>query len=200
MASVGGGLQKGTSGEEPDAALVARAGAGDSAAIDRLITLVHPFALRYCRARLGHSLPGVTAEDLAQQVCLAVLRALPRYQDRGRPFLAFVHRVAVHEVSDAYRAAARGALLAELVPDRADPAAGPEERAVLGDGVARLRPLLDRLSPTAREVLLLRLAVGLSAEETAAVVGSTAGAVRAMQHRALAAVRRGLVAKSVPAG
>ncbi|GAA4553591.1 RNA polymerase sigma factor ShbA [Pseudonocardia xishanensis] len=200
MTSLGAGPEKGPSGEEPDAALVARAGAGEQWAVDRLLTLVHPFALRYCRARLGHALPGVTAEDLAQQVCLAVLRALPRFQDRGRPFLAFVHRIAVHEVSDAYRAAARGALLADLVPDRPDPAAGPEERAVLGDDVARLRPLLDRLSPTAREVLLLRLAVGLTAEETAEVVGSTPGAVRTMQHRALSTIREGLATPSLVRG
>lgn len=176
-------------GDEPDAELVARAGSGDRAAIDRVLTLVHPFALRYCRGRLGHALPGVTAEDLAQQVCLGVLHALPRYQDRGRPFLAFVHRIAVHEVSDAYRAAARDPILSELVPDRADPHAGPEERALLGDDVSRLRPLLDRLSPAAREVLLLRVVVGLSAEETAAVVGRSAGSIRTMQHRALTSLR-----------
>jgi RNA polymerase sigma-70 factor, ECF subfamily len=175
-----------------DEELVARAAAGERAAVDRLITLVHPFALRYCRGRLGHVLPGVTAEDLAQQVCIGVLRALPRYQDRGRPFLAFVHRIAVREVADAYRAAARDPVLSALVPDRVDPDVGPEERALLDDAVGRLRPLLARLSPAAREVLLLRVVVGLSAEETAELVGRSAGSVRTMQHRALAALRSGL--------
>jgi RNA polymerase sigma-70 factor (ECF subfamily) len=180
--------------------LVARASAGDRVAVDEVIRLVQPFALRYCRARLGHALPGVTAEDLAQQVCLAVLTALPRYEDRGRPFLALVHRIAVFEVGDAYRAAARGDRLTDLVPDGPDPDTGPEERAVVHDDLARLRPALDRLSRTAREVLLLRLAVGLSAEETAAVVGSTAGAVRVMQHRALASVRAHIAAADAVSG
>jgi RNA polymerase sigma-70 factor, ECF subfamily len=178
-------------GEGPGPELVARAGAGHRPSIDRVLTLVHPFALRYCRGRLGHALPGVTAEDLAQQVCVAVLRALPRYEDRGRPFLAFVHRIAVREVADAYRDAARDPLLAELVPDRPDPDAGPEERALTGDDLRRVRPLLDRLTPAAREVLLLRVVLGLSAEETAAVVGRSAGSVRTMQHRALTALRAG---------
>ncbi|MCF7549694.1 MULTISPECIES: RNA polymerase sigma factor ShbA [Pseudonocardia] len=181
-------------GEGPEPELVARAKAGDRTSIDRVLTAVHPFALRYCRARLGHALPGVTAEDLAQQVCLAVLRALPRYEDRGRPFLAFVHRIAVREVADAYRAAARDPLLAELVPDRPDPDVGPEERALTGDDMRRVRPLLNRLTPAAREVLLLRVALGMSAEETAAVVGRSPGSVRTMQHRALATLRSGAAA------
>ncbi|MFC5951410.1 sigma-70 family RNA polymerase sigma factor [Pseudonocardia lutea] len=169
---------------------MARASTGDAAAIEEVLRIVRPFALRYCRARTTTTLPGVTAEDLAQQVCIGVLGALPRYEDRGLPFLALVHRIAVHEVGDAYRAAARSPELADLVPDRPDHATGPEEHALVHDDLARLRPALDRLSPTAREVLVLRVALGLSADETAAVVGSTPGAVRAMQHRALVALRR----------
>ncbi|WP_433502168.1 RNA polymerase sigma factor ShbA [Pseudonocardia halophobica] len=169
---------------------MARASAGDPAAAAEVLRIVRPFALRYCRARMGTVLPGLTAEDLAQQVCIGVLGALPRYEDRGRPFLALVHRIAVHEVGDAYRAAARSPELADLVPDRPDRSAGPEERAMVHDDVARLRPVLDRLSAAAREVLVLRVVVGLSADETAAVVGSTPGAVRAMQHRALTTLRR----------
>jgi RNA polymerase sigma-70 factor (ECF subfamily) len=43
---------------------------------------------------------------------------------------------------------------------------------------------------------LLRVVVGLSAEETAEAVGSTPGAVRVAQHRALARLRRTLSAES----
>jgi RNA polymerase sigma-70 factor (ECF subfamily) len=142
-------------------------------------------------------LPGATAEDVAQQVCVVLLTALPRYRDVGRPFLAFVHRVAVNEVSDAYRAAARRpAEVTDLVPDRPEIAAGPEDRALVADELRRLGPAL---TPAAREVLVLRLAVGLSAEETARAVGSTPGAVRAMQHRALATLRSVIVARPIAA-
>ncbi|GAA1856870.1 ECF RNA polymerase sigma factor SigD [Pseudonocardia ailaonensis] len=174
----------------PDAETVARAAAGDRRAVEAVVGEAHPFALRYCRGRIGRGLPGVTAEDLAQQVCLALLGALPRWTDRGRPFLALVHRIALNEVSDAFRAAARRPETAGLVPDRPSSEPGPEEHASLRDEVARLRPAFDRLSPAAREVLMLRVAAGLTAEETAAVVGSSPGAVRTMQHRALAAVRQ----------
>jgi len=57
-------------------------------------------------------------------------------------------------------------------------------------GATRAHELLDRLPDAQREVLLLRVVAGLSAEQTAAAVGSTAGAVRLAQHRALARLRQ----------
>jgi RNA polymerase sigma-70 factor (ECF subfamily) len=53
--------------------------------------------------------------------------------------------------------------------------------------------LLGTLPAKHREILVLRLVVGLSAEETAAAVGSTAGAVRVAQHRALAKLKNEVV-------
>ena len=68
----------------------------------------------------------------------------------------------------------------------------PEEYALVSDGSNRVRLLLDSLSEKAREVIILRVFVGLSAEETAEIVGSTPGAVRVAQHRALASLRKNL--------
>jgi RNA polymerase sigma-70 factor (ECF subfamily) len=48
-----------------------------------------------------------------------------------------------------------------------------------------------------REIVVLRVVVGLSAEETADAVGSTPGAVRVAQHRALARLRKVLAAEEV---
>ena len=52
-----------------------------------------------------------------------------------------------------------------------------------------MRGLLDRLPATQRELLILRVAVGLSAEETGNALGMSSGAVRVAQHRALARLR-----------
>jgi RNA polymerase sigma-70 factor (ECF subfamily) len=49
---------------------------------------------------------------------------------------------------------------------------------------------LAHLTARQREVLVLRLAVGMSAEETAEAVGSTPGAVRVTQHRGLMRLRQ----------
>ena len=53
--------------------------------------------------------------------------------------------------------------------------------------------LLEILPDKQREILILRVVVGLSAEETAEAVGSTAGAVRVAQHRALARLKSAIV-------
>ena len=53
---------------------------------------------------------GLSADDVAQEVCLAAITALPRYKDQGRPFLAFVYGIAAHKVADAHRAAGRNQL------------------------------------------------------------------------------------------
>jgi RNA polymerase sigma-70 factor, ECF subfamily len=67
-----------------------------------------------------------------------------------------------------------------------------EERAMQGEPTRRMKQLLDVLPEKLREIVVLRVVVGLSAEETAEAVGSTPGAVRVAQHRALARLRRTL--------
>lgn len=172
-------------------AWVAAAVRGDRDALSHVLETIRPVLVRYCRARVG---PGdrasLSADDVAQEVCLAVITALPRYRDQGRPFMAFVYGIAAHKVADAHRSSAR--TRSEPVADVPDgPTAddGPEQRALDSDSGRRMAELLDLLPERQREILVLRLVVGLSAEETAAAVGGTAGSVRVAQHRALARLR-----------
>src|SRR5262245_51089877 len=115
-----------------EAELAARAAAGDAEATTALIALVRPGVVRYCRARLGRFDGGYgMADDVAQEVCLAVLKSLRRFRDQGRPFSAFVFAIAANKVADAQRAAVRGraVTLTDDLPDRADPSPGPEQQA-----------------------------------------------------------------------
>jgi RNA polymerase sigma-70 factor (ECF subfamily) len=172
--------------------LAARAAAGDDAAADELLSRMRPLVLRYCRARLGRGGGGSygTADDIAQEVCLAMLTALPRYRDVGRPFTAFVFGIAAHKVADAHRSVARDpSLLAQLLPDRPDQADGPQDAAIAISDARATRELLDTLPAQQREVLVMRVAVGFSAEETGFALGMSPGAVRVAQHRALAKLR-----------
>ncbi|HEX3780178.1 MAG TPA: sigma-70 family RNA polymerase sigma factor [Pseudonocardiaceae bacterium] len=176
------------------APIVAAAVTGDRRAIENLLTRVRPLVVRYCRARVGRQERSfASADDVAQEVCLAVLTALPSYRDQGRPFLAFVYGIAAHKVADAHRAAARNRSepVAE-VPDEPDEDAGPEQRAMRGELSDQMADLLQVLPAKQREIVVLRVVVGLSAEETAVAVGSTPGAVRVAQHRALARLRLNL--------
>lgn len=117
---------------------------------------------------------------------MAVMTALPRYSDQGRPFMAFVYGIAAHKVADAHRGAARiKSDPVEAIPETMDVDDGPEQLALNSDASRRMGELLGRLPEKQREILVLRLVVGMSAEETAEAVGSTPGAVRVAQHRAL---------------
>jgi RNA polymerase sigma-70 factor (ECF subfamily) len=174
--------------------LVAAAMAGDRQAVGRLLTIIRPLVVRYCRARLGApDRSSASADDVAQEVCLAVLTALPGYRVQGKPFLAFVYGIAAHKVIDAHRASARNRSepVAEI-PDATESTDGPEQRALRLELSGEMGRLLDQLPDKQREILVLRVVVGLSAEETADAVGSTPGAVRVAQHRALARLRKNM--------
>lgn len=189
MANVGDGL------EEPVVAAVE----GDPQAVERLLASIRPLVVRYCRARVGRQERSfASADDVAQEVCLAVLTALPTYRDQGRPFLAFVYGIAQHKVADAHRAAARNrSEPVSEVPDEPEGDVGPEQRAIQGELNERMTQLLRILPEKQREIVVLRVVVGLSAEEAADAVGSTPGAVRVAQHRALARLRKVLAAEEV---
>jgi RNA polymerase sigma-70 factor (ECF subfamily) len=175
--------------------MVADAVAGRRDALREVLATIRPLVVRYCRARVGAvERSGLSADDVAQEVCLAVMTALPRYRDQGRPFLAFVYGIAAHKVVDARRAAGRNrAYPTDSVPERASVTAGPEQLAIESESALRMNELLALLPDKHREIVILRIVAGLSAEETASAVGSTSGAVRVAQHRALARLKSEIV-------
>lgn len=171
--------------------LVSAAKTGDPAAVHALLAVVKPALVRYCRARMGgRDLSYLSADDVAQEVCLAVFKLLPGYEDRGGSFLYLVRAIAANKVADAYRAVSR---------DRSDPVSElpevgaarnePESHVLDIDLGARLGKLVATLPRIEQEVLALRIVVGLTATETAAALGLTPGNVRVKQHRALVKLR-----------
>jgi RNA polymerase sigma-70 factor, ECF subfamily len=182
-------------GDDDLLALAHSAARGRTDAIDELLRRLRPEIVRYCRARLARLAPAGCAlsneDDVAQEVCLALLAALPSYTDTGRPFGAFVFGIAAHKVADAARGAARS--LAVSVPDVPeqpdDLQPGPEDVLLTQLDAVRARRLLATLPVGQRRLLLLRVVTGLSAEETGYVLDMTPGAVRVAQHRALARLR-----------
>src|SRR5689334_15351077 len=183
------------SGDRLDA-VVAEAVAGSRDALREVLETIRPIIVRYCRARLGSAeRSGLSADDVAQEVCLAAITALPRYKDQGRPFLAFVYGIAAHKLADAHRAAGRNRSdPTDSVPERLSGEAGPEQMALDAESSSQMNKLLAILPEKQREILILRVVVGMSAEETAEAVGSTAGAVRVAQHRALSKLKSEIMA------
>ena len=79
-------------------------------AVEALLRQFRPAIVRYCRARLARTRTrtgtgSLDEDDVAQEVCLALLSALPSYRDMGWPFGAFVFAIAAHKVADAARGA-----------------------------------------------------------------------------------------------
>ncbi|MET8853425.1 RNA polymerase sigma factor ShbA [Amycolatopsis sp. NPDC004625] len=171
--------------------VVAAARGGDPDAVQALLRLIKPTVVRYCRARIGgRDLSYLSADDVAQEVCLAVLKVLPNYQDRGGSFLYLVRAIAANKVADAFRSVARDR--SKPVPELPDRPLGgnePENHVLELDLGARLGRLLALLPPLHREILSLRIIAGLSANETAEALGISAGNVRITQYRALTKLR-----------
>lgn len=168
-----------------------------ASAAEHLVRELRPRIHRYALARLGDP---HTAEDVTQETCLAVVRALPTFEDRGAGVTAFVFAVAANKVVDARRRAARVPVPVEDAGllDRTEEAAGPEELAVRAAQVRALAEPLGALSDRDREIVLLRVVAQLSAEEVGGSLGMSPGAVRVAQHRALRVLRTRLEEEAAP--
>ncbi len=162
--------------------LAVGARAGENEARERLAACVHDRAYRYSRAKLPQ-FPQVAlaAERVAQAVCVAALVELLSYDEFVQPFDEVVHTICARAVGEACQAvmdeSERGEELPELLGDSSDE-------------TWEAWHLLDQLPEQQRELLILRIAVGLSAEETGDSLGIPVGSVRAAQHRALVRLQR----------
>ncbi len=174
-------------GGEVDA-LVARAARGDAGAFAVLYDEFAPRMYRYVAFRVREP---ADAEDLVQRVFVKVIEALPRYEQRGAPFSAWLFRLAHNAVIDFARTGRNHAPLdvaAELPADAPD----PSELVARAADTARLEHALRSLTPDQQQVVACRFYAGLSVAETARVLGRREIAVRSLQFRALAALRRSL--------
>lgn len=169
--------------------LVAAAQAGDRRALETFLSGVRPLVYRYVLARL---VDRGLADDVTQEVLMTIVAALPRYTDTGRSPLAWVFGIAANKVSECRRAAVRRAETSiDVFPDRPSAALAeqPEQVAERLESAREMAQLLDGLPHPQGEIIRLRVAAGLTAEQTAAVLGMTAGSVRVAQHRALTRLR-----------
>jgi RNA polymerase sigma-70 factor (ECF subfamily) len=162
--------------------LVRAAAAGDREARDQCLVVFIPMVQRYCRARMGNrDIGGLSPADVASEVCVAAFTALPSYQDNGGSFAHLLYAIAANKVADAYRAAA--------LPEPSVFTNGIEDDEVAERIKIRMMKLLATLPEIQREVLTLRISVGLSTDETADALNLSPVHVRVLQHRALARLR-----------
>jgi RNA polymerase sigma-70 factor (ECF subfamily) len=123
------------------------------------------------------------AEDVTAEVFHRALVNLPGYEWRGIPFVAWLYRIAAHELSDRRRSAAREVVTHPPDSETSEP---DFERRVM------LFQLVDRLPGDQRRVVELRFGDGKSIHEVADALGRSEGAVKQLQRRALENLRANL--------
>jgi len=172
--------------------LLAAARAGEERAWAEIYDELAPAVLGYLRARSAPE-----PEDLTGEVFLQVVRDLERFDGGWSGFRAWVLTIAHHRLLDAGRHRSRRPV--DPVPEPPEPPAPPgtptldvEAEAVARLGLERALELIGELSSDQQSVLVLRIVADLSVEEVARVLGKRRGAVKQLQRRGLAALRRRL--------
>ncbi len=157
---------------------------GDAEAFGMLYEQYAEVIFRYVYSHLDGRLD---AEDLTEEIFLRAWRALPKYDERGLPFTAFLFRIARNSLIDYYRQRKIVQSIEDVELQSHE--AGPEEAVEVRIENGNLRETLARLREDYRNVLIFRFLSGLSPEETAEVMQRSVGAVRVLQHRALSALK-----------
>lgn len=137
-------------------------------------------------------------DDVASEVFLSAFGALNRFAGDEAAFRSWLFTIAHRRLLDARRAAARRPVEQPLeeAADGVEP--GPEPEVLRRLAEERVRALCGRLVEDQRDVLLLRLVAGVTIEEVAGTLDKSPGAVKALQRRGLAALRKILETEGVP--
>ncbi len=179
---------------QDDRELVAAAQAGDGTAFAQLYERYLDRVYRYVAYRVGAR---EEAEDITSQVFLRALESLGSYRWQGFNFSAWLFRIAHNLLVDRLRRETRRPS-APLEEDLAADGQDVEDQAYHNMKLEEVRRALSRITETQRQAIVLRLVVGLSLEETAKVMGKSLGAVKALQHGGLRALRRHLKVEEAP--
>ena len=151
-----------------------------------------PTVLGYLRGQ-GASEP----EDVTGEVFLQAVRDLPRFHGSWSDFRSWVFTIAHHRFLDERRRTGRRPVAPapdEVLTERL-PTVDTETDALRSLSDEHVRGLIEALVPAQREVLLLRILGGMTIEEIAAAVGKRQGAVKALQRRGIAALRKAMAAE-----
>ena len=128
------------------------------------------------------------AEDVTSEVFIKALKAMPRYQDTGRPFAAWLYQIAVNAVADRYRTLRPSQPLEDF---RDLSVGGPaiDEQAAMRDEIRRIWSIVEELPVQQRTALVLKFQEDMKIEDIAVAMGKSAGAVKLLIHRGVTRLR-----------
>ncbi len=182
-------LESGFSGSQPPDDLEGLSKL-DPEAITQIHNRYFPVVYRYARYRLGDE---VVAEDVAGETFTRLLEYASRGRGPNKNVRGWLMRTASNLVNDYYRAM-YGKPTEELLETLASDKPGPVNQAEAADEKRALFDALNQLTEEQINVLALRFGSGLSLVETADVLGKKPNAIKALQFRAIGALRRHMVA------
>ncbi|HET8606547.1 MAG TPA: sigma-70 family RNA polymerase sigma factor [Gaiellaceae bacterium] len=170
-------------------ALVERAQAGDRGALEELYLLHFDRIYSYLHVSVGNK---HDAEDLTTQTFLKMLESIGRFRWQSAPFSAWLFRIAHNLAMDHFRAARRWQPEEEVPEPAADESTSAEMGALDAIGRRSMLELIQDLSPEQQQVLTLKFVFNFSNGEVATILGKTEGAIKSLQHRALASLQKQL--------
>jgi RNA polymerase sigma-70 factor (ECF subfamily) len=150
---------------------------------------------RYVNVKIGNP---TEAEDIAQQVFVNAYQSIGSFKQKGLPFSAWLFRIAHNQVIDYVRKRAKRAtapLMEEILPDTG-PGGNPEQIVEKEASIEELVQATKGLTQAQQEVISLRFASDLSTAEVARIMGKSEGAIKALQHSAVVALRKKLAGDS----
>lgn len=172
--------------EIADAALIRKAQQGYTDAFGELYERYSVNIFRFVCLRLGSH---QDAEDITEEIFLRAWHNLPKYDERGVPFAAYLFQIARNALIDHYRKNRTPvSSIDDLDLSGSDP--DPEDSVSHKLDFLELQKVMVFLPEDYKNVLTLRFLNGLSPEETATMMNRSEGAVRVLQFRALAALKR----------
>jgi RNA polymerase sigma factor, sigma-70 family len=168
--------------------LLARARAGDRAAVDALFARCVPPLLRWARGRLPRGARDLAdTQDVVQEAVFQTFKHLETFDARGEGALqAYLRQAVMNRIRDHIRRVGRRPGLTELDSQHADADPSPLEQAVGREAVERYETALARLSDADRELIVASVELGYTPEQLAEATGrASADAARKAARRAL---------------
>jgi RNA polymerase sigma-70 factor (ECF subfamily) len=171
---------------DDESGLIQRAAQGDANAWAALYDHHYHAVYRYCYYRIGDV---NLAQDLASEVFIRMVENIHNFDLRGRPLLAWLYTIARNLIADGYRQAKQVApFFSEEMPavEEDSPPQSVERRLA----AAKVAAALEHLTEDQRQVIFLKFIQNLTNPEVAYLLDKPEGAVKSLQHRALAALQR----------
>ena len=167
--------------------LVDRAQKGDREALEELYLIHFDRIYSYLHVSVGNR---HDAEDLTTQTFLKMLESIGKFRWRSAPFSAWLFRIAHNLAMDHFRASRRWQPEEEVPEPEPDEATSAEAGALQSIGRKSMLELIEELSPEQQQVLTLKFLFNFANAEAATILGKSEGAIKSLQHRALASLQR----------